>query len=457
MQSRSSQGGGACSVSEALALAKGALEGVAVRIVGEVSEVSVNPRYKAVYFTIKDKSAALPCMMWNNRYQAAGVELRIGSLVEVTGRFSLYAAKGRMNFDVSSIALAGEGELRMQVAALARRLKAEGLMDPARKRALPSCPARIGVVSSPRGAAVYDVMRTLRRRFPVSDVVVAGVTVEGKVAPAQIIEGLGVMESAGVDVVLLVRGGGSFEDLMPFNDEGVARRVASMSIPVVTGIGHEPDTSIADMVADLRASTPTAAAESVVPAASEVMTAFRSQSLRMASAMSHCMHEASASLGSLASSATMVDPSRLVSQDAMRIDDLARRLPLAIPASLDSAEVALGVQRLKLASGLASLARLRAGRLESQRDRLLADGRGLMRGYAGGIAHCASTLEALSPLAVLGRGYAIARDSSGSVMTSVRSLSVGDEASVQLSEGAFTCKVESVEEFEMALEDVDGC
>ena len=236
-----SEGGGspdALSVSGAMALAKGALEGVTVRLVGEVSEVSNKPGYKAVYFTVKDQRAALPCMMWNNRFQASGVRLAVGQLVELTGRFTLYAPKGRMNFDVFSIALAGEGNLRMQVANLARKLEAEGLMAPARKRPVPAYPALVGLVTSPRGAAVHDVLRTLRRRFPLARVLVAGVAVEGSNAPAGIVEGMRAVVRAGAEVVLVVRGGGSFEDLMPFNDEGLARMIAKCPVPVVTGIGH---------------------------------------------------------------------------------------------------------------------------------------------------------------------------------------------------------------------------
>ena len=142
----------ALSVSAAMALAKGALEAVVVRIVGEVSEVSVKAGYKAAYFTVKDSSASLPCLMWNNRYRAAGVELQVGQLVEITGRFSLYAAKGRMNFDVFSLSLAGEGDLRLKVANIAKKLQAEGLTDPSRKAALPEFPDRIGLVTSPRSA-----------------------------------------------------------------------------------------------------------------------------------------------------------------------------------------------------------------------------------------------------------------------------------------------------------------
>ncbi len=259
----------ALSVSAAMGLAKNALETVVVRLVGEVSEVNDKPGYKAVYFTVKDEKASLPCMMWMSRYQASGVSLCVGALVELTGRFSLYAAKGRMNFDVFSVTLAGEGQLRLQVANLARELEAMGLMDPARKRPLPVYPETIGVVTSPRGAAVHDVLRTLRRRYPLARILFAGVPV-GAGAPAALIEGMQRVVMDGAEVVLLVRGGGSFEDLMPFNDRRLARTIAACPVPVVTGIGHEPDTSIADMVADVRASTPTAAAEAVAPDRREI-------------------------------------------------------------------------------------------------------------------------------------------------------------------------------------------
>ena len=261
-----------------MALAKRSLESVTVRMLGEVSEVSIKAGYKAAYFTVKDSSASLPCMMWNNRYRASGMQLVVGQLVQMTGRFTLYAAKGRMNFDVFSIALAGEGDLRLRVANIARKLQAEGLTDPARKRQLPALPERIGLVTSPRSAAVHDVLRTLRRRFPVARVLVAGVPVEGATAAAGIVEGLRCVVSSGAQVVLVVRGGGSFEDLMPFNDEALARSIAACPVPVVTGIGHEVDTTIADMVSDLRASTPTAAAEAVSPSQESLDAFFSSRS-----------------------------------------------------------------------------------------------------------------------------------------------------------------------------------
>lgn len=310
----------ALSVSGAMALAKGALEGVVVRLVGEVSEVSNKPGYKAVYFTVKDERAALPCMMWNNRFNAAGIALRVGQLVELTGRFTLYAPKGRMNFDVFSLSLAGEGRLRQQVAELARRLEAEGLMDPGRKRPLPAYPLAIGLVTSPRGDAVHDVLRTLRRRFPLSRVVLAGVAVEGAQAPAGIVEGLRRVVEAGVEMVLVVRGGGSFEDLMPFNDERLARTIARCPVPVVTGIGHEPDTSIADMVADVRASTPTAAAEAASPSRESLERHFAARARSLSVCAERALERAAADVRRCATRPLFRDAQLLFSVEAQTLD-----------------------------------------------------------------------------------------------------------------------------------------
>ena len=380
-----SEGGGspdALSVSGAMALAKGALEGVTVRLVGEVSEVSNKPGYKAVYFTVKDQRAALPCMMWNNRFQASGVRLAVGQLVELTGRFTLYAPKGRMNFDVFSIALAGEGNLRMQVANLARKLEAEGLMAPARKRPVPAYPALVGLVTSPRGAAVHDVLRTLRRRFPLARVLVAGVAVEGSNAPAGIVEGMRAVVRAGAEVVLVVRGGGSFEDLMPFNDEGLARMIAKCPVPVVTGIGHEPDTSIADMVADLRASTPTAAAEAVSPARESLGRLFEARSSSLRASMSRALDRAGAEVRRCATRPLFCDAQLLYATEAQMLDLASDRLFRALPANLARDEASVARPRERLACALpASLDRSRT-RLEHERERLASCGRASARPVA---------------------------------------------------------------------------
>lgn len=435
----------ALSVSAAMALAKGALESVTVRLVGEVSEISNKPGYKAVYFTVKDETASLPCMMWNNRFRAADVEVRVGSLVELTGRFTLYAAKGRMNFDVFSLSLAGEGDLRMRVANLAKRLSAEGLMDPSKKRPVPAFPERIGVVTSPRGAAVHDVLRTLRRRFPLARVLLAGVPVEGSQAPARIIEGIRCVVDGGAQVVLVVRGGGSFEDLMPFNDEGLAREIAACPVPVVTGIGHEPDTSIADMVADVRASTPTAAAEAVSASRESLEDGLSRSASALKTAMDRRFERTRGFLGRLASRPVLSDSQSLFSEERLALDYASERLFRAIPLNVQRDAAALSQSRMRLE-------RLGATMLDAPRAALsLRSGKIVPAGASAVLAARqqtslrASRLHDLSPLAVIGRGYAIARGESGAVVKSVDAVAEGEVLDVSVSDGSIRCRVEGTE------------
>lgn len=442
----------ALSVSAAMALAKGALEGVVVRMIGEVSEVSNKPGYKAVYITVKDRSASLPCMMWNNRYKAAGVALRVGMLVELTGRFTLYAAKGRMNFDVFSVSLAGEGNLRLQVANLARKLQAEGLMSPERKRALPVLPQAIGLVTSPRGAAVHDVLRTLRRRYPLARVLVAGVPVEGAGAPAALVEGMQRVVLEGAEVVLLVRGGGSFEDLMPFNDEGLARAIAEMPVPVVTGIGHEPDTSIADMVADLRASTPTAAAESVAPDVSSLALRLRALASSLASAQRARLVRERMGVERVAMLPLFREPERLFDFEAQTLDELSERLGSALPASIEADRARLDAARASLARSLPALTQRDAQRALALSQRLRHQGEELPRRFMHEVAVSAARLGDLSPLTVIARGYAVARDGAGSLVKSVSSVSAGDPLEVTVADGIVNCTVVDTRRVDMSLE-----
>lgn len=413
----------ALSVSAAMQLAKGALEGVTVRLVGEVSELNNKAGYKAVYFTVKDEKSSLPCMMWLNRYKAAGVQMFVGQLVELTGRFTLYAAKGRMNFDVFSVAAAGEGNLRLQVANLARKLQAEGLMDPARKLAIPEFPQTIGVVTSPRGDAVHDVLRTLRRRFPVARVLLAGVPVEGKNAPAGIVEGMRCVAHAGAEVILVVRGGGSYEDLMPFNDEFLARMIVKCPVPVVTGIGHEPDTCIADMVADKRASTPTAAAEAVSPSRESLDALFDARGRALQGSMQRKLDASRAQLERCATQPVMRDPNLLFANEAQTLDYLNERLNAAMPNYLERNKAQL--------AGLT--------------QQLCVLGPHLTERFGRQVRVAAAQLDALSPLAVLGRGYAIARSGDGSVVKTVADAQVGKPLNVQVNDGVINCTVDEIE------------
>lgn len=465
----------ALSVSAAMGLAKNALEEVVVRLVGEVSEVNDKPGYKAVYFTVKDEKASLPCMMWVNRYQASGVSLYVGAMVELTGRFSLYAAKGRMNFDVFSVALAGEGQLRLQVANLARELEAMGLMDAARKRPLPAYPETIGLVTSPRGAAVHDVLRTLRRRYPLARILFAGVPVEGPGAADGLVDGLAKVVFSGAEVVLLVRGGGSFEDLMPFNDRRLARTIAACPVPVVTGIGHEPDTTIADMVADVRASTPTAAAEAVAPDRREIAARIEGLGAAMGLAEQRRLDGLSMSVERLTSLPLFREPSRLFDAEAMALDDLSDRLARALPESLREDRHRLGIIGEALGRMLPGL--LAAPRstveaaerrlaylgehfgerprqtLDGARGRMLRAGATMTEPYRAAVAVGAARLHDLSPLATIGRGYAMAKGEDGKVVSSVEAVATGERIVVALSDGELDCTVDGIRRIHSAVED----
>ena len=451
------------SVSGAMSLAKGALEDVSVRLVGEVSEVSSKAGYKAVYFTVKDEHAALPCMMWTNRYRSCGVELCVGQLVELFGRFTLYAAKGRMNFDVFSVKLAGEGDLRMRVAALARKFEAEGLTSRERKRPLPALPESVGLVTSPRGAAVHDVLRTLRRRYPMARVLLAGVPVEGANAPAGLAQGIGAVVSQGAEVVLLVRGGGSFEDLMPFNDEMLARTIAACPAPVVTGIGHEPDTTVADMVSDLRASTPTAAAEAVSPGPGELGGQVDACAGRMRGSLARRLDRSALVLQRYADRPVMRDPHAILSPWELGLDARHQRLARALPGALEKSRASLessrsGLARAakrfgdveraridtasgRLASGLARFVERPRADIDRQTEALRRIGPALVESGERDLGLAASRLNDLSPLATLSRGYAILRDEAGAVVKSAGQAPVGSAVEVTLRDGSLKCEV----------------
>lgn len=414
----------ALSVTEAMTLAKRTLESVPLRVVGEVSEFTDKAGYKAIYFTIGDGSSVMPCLIWRDAYLASGLELRCGMLVEVRGALTVYPPKGRMQFQVRSIQAAGEGALRMKVAQLARQLEAEGLMRAERKRPLPEFPDRIALVTSPRGKAIHDVIRTLRRRYPVAELLIAGVAVEGGNAVASIVEGLRAAGEAGADVVILARGGGSYEDLMPFNEEPVARAVAACPVPVVTGIGHEPDTSIADMVADLRASTPTAAAEAVAPSCDEVTGRLEALQRLLGRGLLHAARDAERRVAVLRSHAVFRDPKALTAIAAQRLDAAAAGLPRALPERLRR-------DRERLAAAESRMAAAADRSLERATD---------------AAARFAARLSDLSPLGILSRGYAVCYAEDGRrVVRSAAELAAGDRLKVRLHEGAAACLVESVD------------
>lgn len=457
------------------------------RVVGEVSEVSNKRSYKAVYFTIKDERAILPCMMWRNRFDAAGVPLDLGSRVVVDGSFDYYGPSGRLSFHVNRLVLEGEGDIRARVARLAAKLSAEGLTSPDRKRPLVQYPERIGLVTSPNGAAVHDVLRTMRRRCPSVRVLLAGVRNEGKGAPESMIAGLRAVVEAGAEEVLLVRGGGSFENLMPFNDEGLARAIAACPVPVITGIGHEHDTFIADMVGDLRCTSPTAAADSIMPHQQDLLASLDTLRFRATRSLTNRLRRSEEFVETRASRPVMVDPlslfatdmqmtdvlqsslerglSELVSRQEERVSVLRSRLEQSIPNAqqedrfllqslegrlrsvmpkqLDEAGRQMAQSQSELAQAMSDSIDVCQRRIDLSQANLGHVGAGLLGPYQQQAALITSRLGDLSPLRTLERGWSIAKDRSGAVISSVSQVNPGDSLNIQVKDGVIHADVSS--------------
>lgn len=460
----------ACTVTQAMNLAKRGLEQIRLTVVGEICELSDKPGYKAVYFTVRDENSVMPCIIWRNVYNASGVQLANGSLVELAGSFSAYPARGSLQFSVRRVSAVGEGNIRVQVAQLARKLEAEGLMDASRKHRIPALPQRIGVITSPRGKAIRDVMRTLRRRYPLGEVMVFGVPVEGEGAARHMCEALEVAQRTrpAPDVILLVRGGGAYETMMPYNDEGLARAIAACTIPVVTGIGHEPDNFIADMVADRRFSTPGTAAEGVAMSVEELAGKVENATKALDKAYSQRLEGLRYRIGRLADRPLWKDPNYLLGDYLQGIDNAQERLARALPGTLrkDGAMLdglgqrlgraipdALVRQGAQLEQMHAELDRAVSVSLSSCRRELEAKNASMRRAGAAvtarpaeELALAAAKLDALSPLKTLSRGYSITyAQGRASIVKSVDGVTAGDKVEVRVEDGRLECTVDAVE------------
>lgn len=451
------------SVSQAVSLAKAALKNVRVRIIGEVSEAP-KPGYKMAHFTLKDRDATLPCKMWGETYIKNGVKLQVGMSVEISGYFDVYPKTGSMEFYVFSLELAGEGYLRMEVEKLKQKLAAEGLLSDARKRPLPAYPETIGLVTSPQGAAVRDVLRTLRRRYPLAQIHLAGVKVEGEGAPEGLAQALEATAASGAEVILLVRGGGSYESLMPFNDEGLARAIAACPVPVVTGIGHEPDTTIADLVADKRASTPTAAAEVVAPDIDALRMTINHFGSKLTEAQQRQIDNLQLRVERIEARSFFADPQSIFLEAAQTIDTLTLRLSTALPKSLAADRHACDMLAIRLRANIRNATKQPQNEVErltgifeqklrhtldrpktvisSCATQLKSQGKRLLSPFKESIAKQAARLEDLSPVAVIARGYAIARTDKGAVIGSISQVRPQERVSIQVRDGTIACTVQ---------------
>jgi exodeoxyribonuclease VII large subunit len=425
---------------------------------GEISNLS-RPSSGHWYFSLKDEAAQLRCAMFRQRNILARFTPRDGSHVLVRGRVSLYEQRGDYQFIADYMEEAGEGALRQRFELLKVKLAAQGLFATEHKRPLPRLPRRIGVITSPTGAALRDVLHILRRRFCNIPVLLYPVQVQGGVAAAQIARTIRrAAARAECDVLLLVRGGGSLEDLWAFNEESVARAIYDSAIPIVAGIGHEVDFTIADFVADVRAPTPSGAAELVVPDSSEWLRNVLRLASRLTVALGRKLKTQQDRASWLQRRLAQLHPGVELRQRAQRLDDLEQRLIRVVRADLGSRRRTL-VQfaaELRQHSPALRVANARR-RLDIARSSIETITRSQLDQLGKRLAVAARTLDAVSPLATLERGYAIVTDSKGTVVTNAQDVRPGQLIDARLTQGSIRARIErtSNPELDLRLPGVD--
>jgi exodeoxyribonuclease VII large subunit len=414
----------------------------ALWIEGEISNLS-RPSSGHWYFSIKDETAQLRCAMFRQRNLLAGFTPKDGMLVQLRGRVSLYEARGDYQFLVDHIEESGEGALRRRFELLKAKLAAEGLFDTRRKVPLPSLPRRIGVITSPTGAAIRDVLNILRRRFCSIPVLIYPVQVQGASAAAQIAATIRLASArAECDVLILARGGGSLEDLWSFNEEIVARAIADCTIPLVSGIGHEVDFTIADFVADVRAPTPSGAAELVAPDCNEWLRSVSAMGRRLAQALQRGQAARMQRFVWLQRRLAQLHPGVELRQRAQRLDEIEQSLIRTMRQQLRDrlTLVAQYSARLRHESPALRIAAAR-GRLGLAQAAIAAALRKRIQASSSRMALAAGKLDAFSPLATLQRGYAIVTNASGHVVTDAAAMPIGEVIHARVARGRIEARV----------------
>ncbi len=366
---------------------------------GEVSNLS-RPASGHLYFTLKDEQASLRCVMWRSQVEFQDHLPQNGEQLEAFGHLGVYEAGGQYQLYVDTLRPAGEGERYGEFLRLKEKLEQEGLFDPERKRPLPPWPQKIGIVTSPTGAALRDVIHVLERRYPLVELLLAPATVQGEGAPEEIVKGLNNLNLYGVcDMILLVRGGGSLEDLWAFNDEQLVRTVANSRIPTVTGIGHETDVILADFAADVRAATPSAAAEISTPDRIALREDLHAEGLNLLGSFREQLTKKRIALEKLQSRLNLASPRAHIENARQRLDDIFHRMLLTV-----------------------------------RRDLIMHNQR------VAGLDH---TLRAVSPTEILARGYAIVTQiQAGEVVRSTSQVEIGERIHIQVQDGEFEAEVQ---------------
>ncbi|MFI8981556.1 exodeoxyribonuclease VII large subunit [Ectopseudomonas khazarica] len=407
---------------------------------GEISNLA-RPASGHIYFTLKDGQAQVRCALFRQNAARVRQALRDGLAVKVRGKVSLFEGRGDYQLILDAVEPAGDGALRLAFEALKEKLGAEGLFASTGKIALPAHPRRIGIVTSPTGAVIRDIISVFRRRAPQVELNLIPTAVQGREATAQIVRALQRADALGFDALILARGGGSLEDLWCFNEEAVARAVAACSTPIVSAVGHETDVSIADFVADVRAPTPSAAAELLAPDSSELLQRLHNLQRRLVLHMQGRLARERLRLDGV--SKRLRHPGERLRQQAQRLDDLDMRLRRAFNQQLASQRERLARLDARLAAQHPgrSLALLRQ-RLDGLAERLPRAMQGQLRNQRQRLGALAGQLQIVSPLATLGRGYSILLDERGQAVRSAVQTQPGQRLKARLSEGELDVRVE---------------
>jgi len=433
-----------------------------VAVVGEISGLK-NHTSGHVYFRLKDSRAAIDAMMFRSAAAKLKFTMSDGMEVVAEGRVDVYEARGQLQFYVERLSPRGSGALELAFQQMRQRLAAEGVFDPAHKVAPPRFPQAVGVITSPTGAAIRDIRRTLARRWPATEVYLLGVPVQGEGAAQQIAQAIGLMDAAaaryGIQTIILARGGGSIEDLWAFNEEVVARAIFACRTPVICGVGHEVDVTIADMVADVRAATPTAAAEIAVPSADEIRRGVHQLTARLEGRMRERLNSAGRSLDAILRSAFFRDPLGRVRSLCQRTDELSHRLSAGLhgklsrgqrrlagpenrlsalhPARLHERACAIlerAIEKMRWALGARS--KLAGDALAALHGRLgAANPRHAVELGAAKLAAMERQLVSMSYKSVLSRGYSVTRSADKRIVRSPSQVSPGELLVIEVADG----------------------
>ena len=415
------------SVSEITRMLKKSIEDnpefTGVWVKGEISNLTYHSSGH-IYFTLKDEQAVLSSAFFKYANKNLTFRMEEGMSVLALGSLTVYERRGSYQFIVTQIRLEGVGELLKRIERLKKKLLDEGAFDPSRKRAKPFLPRRIGVVTSPTGAAIRDIIKVAMRRFPNIEIVLAPAKVQGADAAESIVRALDELNrpAHGIDLIICGRGGGSFEDLMPFNEEPVVRAVLASRVPVISAVGHQIDHPLSDDAADYAAPTPSAAAEIAVPVKSELVEEIEYLSIRASSALASRLSGLGERLDAIAALRCFRNPREIVAMRELSLVDLEQRMTMALKEGISA-----GRQRLL---SLPDLYRLWKTEARSRRSRLE-----LARG----------AVDKLSPKGVLRRGYSLVTDARGRVIKTVKTIKSGESIGVMVADGSMGCTVNTVQ------------